>query len=227
MTAARFITAADGVRIAYDVSGSGPALMLLHGFGNSRLTWHGWVERLRAEFRVITVDLRGCGESNAPLDPERYSPAAHVADLHRIADTFDAARFALVGFSWGATVARTLAAHSDRVTRAVLMGTYFGQYFTDAYLATLLDHYRGDPLMTARVEGLRAWPGGEAADLRCPALVISGTEDGNVVKMLRGQRATVEAAGIALEIFDGLDHGGLVEAVDTVLPRVRAFVRGG
>ncbi len=224
--ATRFITAADGARIAYDVSGRGPALMLLHGFGNSRLTWHdyGWVERLSAAFSVITVDLRGCGESEAPLDPARYAPAAHLGDLHQIADACGADRFTLIGFSWGATVARYLAAHSDRVARVVLMGAYFGQYFTDAYLATLLDHYQGDPLMTVRIEGLRAWPGVEATDLRCPALVISGTEDGNVVKMLRGQREAVEAAGIEVIIFDGLDHSGLVEAAETVVPRVQAFV---
>lgn len=227
MTTTRFITAADGARIAYDVSGSGPALMLLHGFGNSRQIWHDWVERLIADFSVITVDLRGCGESEAMLDPARYSPAAHMADLHQIADDCGAARFALIGFSWGATVARYLAAHSDRVARAVMLGTYFGHFFTEAYLATLLEFYSGDALMTVRVQGLRAWPGVEPADLCCPALVITGTEDGNVVKMLRAQRETLEAAGIGLEIFDGLDHGGLVEAVDTVLPRVCAFLVAG
>jgi pimeloyl-ACP methyl ester carboxylesterase len=224
MAETRFITAADGARIAYDVSGRGPALMLLHGFGNSRLIWHGWVEHLDGDFSVIAVDLRGCGESEAPLDPARYSPAAHLADLHQIADACGAARFGLIGFSWGATVARYLAAHSERVTRAVLIGTYFGQYFTGAYLARLLENYSGNPLQTARVQGLRAWPGIEAAELRCPTLVITGSEDGNVVKMLRLQREVVEAAGIGLEIFEGLDHGGLIETVDTVLPRVRAFV---
>ena len=221
-----FMTAEDGARIAYDVSGSGPALLLLHGFGGDRQQWHtcGWVDRLCTDFTVITLDLRGCGESDAFVDPSRYSPAAHLNDLHAIADACGAARFALVGFSWGATVTRNLATLSDRLTRIVLIGSYFGHFFTEAYLATLMDFYGGDPIMAARVQGLRAWPGVDPTALRCPALVITGTRDGNVVNVLREQRAAIESVGIQLQIFDNLDHSGLIESVDTVLPRVRTFL---
>jgi hypothetical protein len=47
--ATRFGTSADGTCIAYDVTGSGPALMLLHGAGKTRRDWHkvGYVERLK------------------------------------------------------------------------------------------------------------------------------------------------------------------------------------
>jgi pimeloyl-ACP methyl ester carboxylesterase len=49
--ATRFSTSVDGTRIAYDVTGSGPALMLLHGAGKTRRDWHtlGYVERLKIE----------------------------------------------------------------------------------------------------------------------------------------------------------------------------------
>ncbi len=226
MTQTSTIMAPDGARIAYDVCGKGPALMLLHGFGGTRQTWHdcGWVTRLSTDFTVITVDLRGCGESDALLDPARYSPASHLSDLHAIADACDATRFVLVGFSWGATVTRNVAAQSDQVSRAVLIGTYFGHFFTEQYLATLLDHYGVDPVMAVRVNGLRAWPGVAPADLRPPALVITGTQDGNVVNVLREQRAAIESAGVQLLVFDNLDHSGLVESVDTVLPPIRAFL---
>ena len=220
------LTAPDGARLAYDVSGAGPALMLLHGFGSRREVWQdtGWVNRLSADFTVITVDLRGCGESEALTDPARYSPEAHQSDLHSIADACGADRFALIGFSWGATVTRYLAARSDRVTRAVMIGTYFGPIFTEEYRARLMDHYGSDPIMAVRIQGLRAWDGIEPTELRCPTLVISGTDDGNVIKVLNAQRVMIEAAGITLHIFDGLNHGGLIESVDTVLPRVCAFL---
>jgi pimeloyl-ACP methyl ester carboxylesterase len=226
VTNTRFITSADGARIAYEVRGSGPTLVLLHGFGNDRRQWHkhGWVERLCSEYTVITVDLRGCGESDVSSDPGFYAPAAHLNDMHAIMDACGAAAFALVGFSWGATVARHLVAHSDRVTRGVLISAYFGQYFTQTFLAAQIEQYGHDPILAARIQALRAWPGVELANLRAPTLVISGTKDGDVVKMLQAQRPALNAAGVSLDVFEDLDHGGLIEAVAVVLPRVQTFL---
>ena len=61
----QFITSPDGVRIAYDINGQGPALMLLHGAGKNKQDWHkvGYVKRLESDFTVITVDIRGSGET--------------------------------------------------------------------------------------------------------------------------------------------------------------------
>jgi pimeloyl-ACP methyl ester carboxylesterase len=57
--ATKFATAEDGTRIAYDVTGQGPALMLLHGAGKTRRDWHkvGYVDRLKDDFTVITEVL--------------------------------------------------------------------------------------------------------------------------------------------------------------------------
>jgi pimeloyl-ACP methyl ester carboxylesterase len=247
----RFVTAADGARIAYDVTGSGPALMLLHGFTSNRQGFHdvGWVERLSPIFTVITVDLRGCGESETFEDPARYGPELHYGDLHAVADACGVTDFVLWGHSWGATVTRNMAAHSSRVTRAVMSAGVFGDIFTDAYLRPRLAHYeklaryKADgrldelpsmvrdfaeqthfPVYLAQWHGLRAWPGVDPGDLRCPTLVYTGTRDGTVVITLRQQRAAIKAAGIRLHIFDGLDHNGLFVAVETVDPVVRAFL---
>jgi pimeloyl-ACP methyl ester carboxylesterase len=227
MADTRFITSVDGARIAYHVCGAGPAVVLLHGFENTRQQWHeqGWVERLRTDYTVMTVDLRGCGESGVSSDPAYYAPAAHLADLHAIADACGAARFALVGFSWGATVARHMVAHSDRVNRGVLISAYFGDYFTETFLAAQMEYYKHDRILAARIQGLRAWPGIEPEALRAPTLVITGTQDGAVVDALKKQRQAMEATGVVLEVFEGPDHAGLIEAVDIVLPRVQAFLR--
>lgn len=60
----QFTPSADGTRIAYDVTGSGPFLMLLHRGGKMRRDWHkaDCVERLTEAFTVITVNIRGHGE---------------------------------------------------------------------------------------------------------------------------------------------------------------------
>ncbi|MBN2304843.1 MAG: alpha/beta fold hydrolase, partial [Anaerolineae bacterium] len=101
----QFITAPDGARIAYDVTGSGPAVLLLHGYGNNRMIWHefGWAAQLGADFTVIAVDLRGCGASSGFDDPARYGAAAHLDDLRQVAAACGADRFAVVGYSWGGT----------------------------------------------------------------------------------------------------------------------------
>ena len=73
-----FGTSSDGVRLAYEVHGIGPALLLLHGFSNDRSLWtkHGWIAHLQRAFTVITMDMRGCGDSDAPLAPDAYQVAA-------------------------------------------------------------------------------------------------------------------------------------------------------
>ncbi|GCE21100.1 alpha/beta fold hydrolase [Dictyobacter kobayashii] len=55
-----FLTSTDGTKIAYDVQGEGPLLLLLQGFDEPRQIWHeiGYVERLRQHFRVVTMDRR-------------------------------------------------------------------------------------------------------------------------------------------------------------------------
>ena len=59
-----FARLADGMRIAYDVSGTGPILLLLHGLESSRSEWHdlGYVEQLSPSFTVVAMDLRGHGD---------------------------------------------------------------------------------------------------------------------------------------------------------------------
>jgi pimeloyl-ACP methyl ester carboxylesterase len=254
MSDAQFVVSSDGARIAYDVTGSeGPPLVLLHGFtSHRREAWHdlGWVARLQDAFTVITVDLRGCGESESSTDPAFYAPDRHWADLDAILAACGATQCALFGISWGATVARNAAAAWAGVTRVVLAGTYFGQIFTEEFLAPR-EAYFADlarkvaagqvddltpeqrdfaaqtdlDVMVARHGGLRLWPGVDPDALRCPALVYTGSEDGNVVKVLTQQRDAITAAGHRWHCFEGLDHGGLVAQIDTVAPVVVPFLQ--
>src|SRR5262245_8390312 len=79
-----FAASSDGTRIAYDVQGEGPALMLLHGgLIQTRRDWRetGYESRLEGEFRVISVDLRGHGESEHPRDRSAYEVGKLCDDL--------------------------------------------------------------------------------------------------------------------------------------------------
>lgn len=123
-----FAVSKDGTRIAYDVTGSGAAVMLLHGGGQSRRVWHetGYVARLRDQFTVITIDIRGHGESGKPTSVDAYAIDRLCEDILAVVDAARITRFALWGYSLGGNIARYLPARSERVTRLVIMGIPFG-----------------------------------------------------------------------------------------------------
>ena len=127
-----FATSPDGTRIAYETRGAGPALMLLHGGGQTRTAWHdgGYVDRLSKQFTVITIDQRGVGDSDKPATAAAYQLDRMLADLVAVADSAGAKRFHLWGYGQGASIGRYLAARSDRVISAVVVGANMGPTLT-------------------------------------------------------------------------------------------------
>jgi pimeloyl-ACP methyl ester carboxylesterase len=103
-----FFEGAGGVRIAADVSGpsDGPAVMLLHGGGQTRQSWGGTARALAASgYRVVSLDARGHGESGwAPGG--LYDMEGFVADLRAVMGQLPS-RPALVGASLGGLTAMT------------------------------------------------------------------------------------------------------------------------
>ena len=77
--------AVNGVRLNVEVSGQGPALLLLHGFTGSGKTWAGHVESWRTH-TCIAVDLLGHGASDCPAAPDRYRMERCVEDLTALLD---------------------------------------------------------------------------------------------------------------------------------------------
>src|SRR5262249_51174679 len=83
-----FATSVDGARTAFDLAGTGPGLLLLHGGGQTRRVWreHGYVARLRESFTVVSVDIRGSGESDKPDGVEAYAIDRMTDDILAVAD---------------------------------------------------------------------------------------------------------------------------------------------
>jgi 2-succinyl-6-hydroxy-2,4-cyclohexadiene-1-carboxylate synthase len=94
------------------VSGSGPGLLLLHGFTGDVSTWDTFVEGSDAAFKrftAIRVDVIGHGGTDSPVDPERYTMRCAVDDLVAILDHLGMAKVALLGYSMGGRLALHLA----------------------------------------------------------------------------------------------------------------------
>src|SRR5580698_2989950 len=107
--------------VAVSDAGDGPPVVLLHGLACGKRMWFHQIRALRRHFRVITYDLRGHGQTDAPQLATEYS-AAHLArDLIGVLDALDIPQAAIVGFSLGGGPALALAASKpERVSRLVL-----------------------------------------------------------------------------------------------------------
>ncbi len=94
----------NGINLAFgDNGGSGPALLLIHGFPLCRRMWHPQLPKLTAAgYRVITPDLRGFGESDAPDGP--YSMELFADDIIALLDHLGIDRATIGGMSMGGYV---------------------------------------------------------------------------------------------------------------------------
>jgi pimeloyl-ACP methyl ester carboxylesterase len=113
-----------GLRIAFEVAGEGPAELLQHGLLSRRTTWHanGFVEALAPEFRVVTVDSLGHGDSDKPADPRAYRRDARADDLAAVLDALQIERAHLVGYSMGGWMAAGFAARHRGRLRSLTLG---------------------------------------------------------------------------------------------------------
>jgi pimeloyl-ACP methyl ester carboxylesterase/DNA-binding CsgD family transcriptional regulator len=125
----RFCRAADGVRLAYAVSGDGPPLVmsatwLTHLEHQWRsLAWRPWLDIFTRDHKVLRHDSRGCGLSDR--DAGNLSYETWVRDLECVIDAAGFRRFAMVGTCWGGAIAVDYAArHPERVSHLVLYGSY-------------------------------------------------------------------------------------------------------
>jgi 3-oxoadipate enol-lactonase len=108
-----------GARLAYEVTGDGSAVALIHGFGLDRRMWDPQAEHLAPRFRVVRYDCRGFGASG-PFDPA--VPYTHAGDLVALLDHLAIDDAVLAGLSFGGRVAlHTALAAPARVRGLVLL----------------------------------------------------------------------------------------------------------
>jgi len=155
LSSSRYITV-KGLRIHYSAEGSGPPLLLLHGVAASLHTWDGWVHALARHYRVIRVDLPGCGFSDALRARDHYTPEYTVDLFEEVRIRLGLERFHLAGNSLGGFFAWYYAAHyPEHVDKLVLLSPI-------AYQQEL------PPMLSL----LATWGIGEAARFVSPRFVV-------------------------------------------------------
>src|SRR5438067_12121936 len=97
----------SGATISVTRGGSGPPLLLIHGYPQTHAEWHKIAPRLAERFTVVMTDLRGYGDSSKPPDGDNhanYSKRAMALDQIDVMRAFGFDRFAVVGHGRGARV---------------------------------------------------------------------------------------------------------------------------
>nr|WP_283810934.1 alpha/beta hydrolase [Bradyrhizobium genosp. SA-3] len=148
------------VRIHYVTAGSGPPLVLLHGWPQTWYTWRHVIGELADQYFIVAPDLRGLGDSSRPVSG--YDKRTIADDVWRVISCdLELQSFYLVGHDWGGPVAYALAvAHPEAVSR----------------LAILDVTIPGDGTANFSQSGKR-WHHGFHATRDLPETLIAGRED--------------------------------------------------
>jgi pimeloyl-ACP methyl ester carboxylesterase len=144
--------AINGISVHYRVEGDGPPLILQHGFIDSSESWYelGYVDALKAKYRVVLPDTRGHGRSDKPHDPRAYTPELFAADIITVLDDAGVDKVFFWGYSQGGTIALAMAKYAaERLAGLVIGGA------AAAGSAYPSEPGKGDPL----IDILRRGPG--------------------------------------------------------------------
>lgn len=250
----------DGVRVFYEVYGSGdPTVLLLPTWSilHSR-QWKAQIPCFARRFRVVVLDGRGNGRSDRPAESSAYDEREFAADALAVLDATGTERAVVVGYSLGAQRGLLLAAERpERVLGAVFVGASYpgggeplpqrsmpweDELDTDSGWAKYNKHfwlrdYRGfvefffarlfsEPHSTKQIEDCVGWaletsaetliaaqygalldPGEArelAGSLRCPVLVVHGTDD-EIASPTRGEAIARHTRG-SLVLVEGGGH---------------------
>ena len=115
----------DGVQIRFEVEGSGPPLLLHIGYFLCLEDWavHGYVAALADRYRLVLLDPRGQGQSDAPRTPGAYTLDNRVSDVLAVLDAAGIDKTFFWGYSMGGNIGYALGASApDRLASLVIGG---------------------------------------------------------------------------------------------------------
>ncbi len=114
----------SGVRIYYEVHGSGDAVLLSHGYSATSAMWAPQIDALSASHKLILWDMRGHGNSDSPADPADYSEALTTGDMAALLDVVGAPTAVIGGLSLGGYMSLAFnVAYPGRVRALMLFDT--------------------------------------------------------------------------------------------------------
>lgn len=112
----------NGVKIHYASLGSGPLIVMIHGFPDYWYTWRAQMEGLSDKYQCVAIDQRGYNLSDKPEGVENYKMALLVGDVIAVIKSLGRDKAIVVGHDWGGAVAWQLAIHAPQyVDRLIIL----------------------------------------------------------------------------------------------------------
>ena len=111
-----------GVKIHYTSLGSGPLMVMMHGFPDYWYTWRYQMEALSADYQCVAIDLRGYNLSDKPKGMDDYAMDILVGDVVAVIKHLGRERAIVVGHDWGGAIAWSFAmARPEMLDRLIIM----------------------------------------------------------------------------------------------------------
>ena len=221
------ITSSDGVQIGFELQGSGPLLVLTHGWVNDRSVWDPLIKNLSKDHTVVSWDLRGHGESDSP-PPGSYSRQHALSDLRAVLNASDRPAV-LVGHSLGGYLSLAHALdYPEDVSGLVLIAA--GPGFRNAEARE-----EWNDAVRSSAEKLDQSPGVEEISMHVDSEVIDNLTDISASTLvILGERDKRFAAAASLfsrdlNVYESVvvpDQGHMVhlKAADQCADAIRSFV---
>lgn len=115
---------ANGINIHYVTAGTGPLVVLLHGFPQFWYAWRHQIPVLAEKFQVVVPDLRGYNETERPVNVDDYRPSILANDIFGLIKALGHEKAHIVGHDWGGAVAWKLAYdHPEIIDRLVIINS--------------------------------------------------------------------------------------------------------
>ncbi|WP_353734823.1 MULTISPECIES: alpha/beta hydrolase [unclassified Okeania] len=116
-----FITA-NSIKIHYVTQGSGPLMLMLHGFPEFWYSWRHQIPEFAQDYKAVALDLRGYNESDKPEDKSAYVMSEFIKDIEGVIKELGYEKCVLVGHDWGGVIAWSFAyAHPEMVEKLIVM----------------------------------------------------------------------------------------------------------
>src|SRR5271168_4395484 len=111
----------NGVRIHYASLGTGPLIVMIHGFPDYWYTWRDQMEGLSDRYQVVAIDQRGYNLSDKPEGAENYDMRLLVSDVAAVIKSLGRDKAIIVGHDWGGAVAWQFALNLPQMTDRLII----------------------------------------------------------------------------------------------------------
>jgi len=199
-------TRIDDIQLAYDDVGSGPAVVMIHGYPFNRSLWTEQVDALSSKYRVVTPDLRGFGESDNSEGPATMNRMAQ--DVATLMDQLGIDQAVIAGLSMGGYVTLAFCKQFPERVKALVLADTRAQSDSEEAKQT-----RSQQAEKATTEGMAG-----IADAMLPKLLTPETvsKRPEVVKRVRDMMLKTKPQGAAGALLGMAQREDLSEFISTI-----------